>query len=168
MNRDQLTEIGTIKRAHGLKGELKIAVHSFYFEDIQAIDALFIKKGDTFLPFFIEEFQPQASQTIVKFESLNSKEEATELNGKSLFALTEHLTEVQKDIQQELTGKMILDAEGKSVGKIVDVDEMPTQLLLKVLYNNQEILLPYHESMFIKETESSLQFNIPEGLLDLS
>ena len=168
MNRDQLTEIGTIKRAHGLKGELKIAVHSFYFEDIQAIDALFIKKGDTFLPFFIEEFQPQASQTIVKFESLNSKEEATELNGKSLFALTEHLTEVQKDIQQELTGKMILDAEGKSVGEIVDVDEMPTQLLLKVLYNNQEILLPYHESMFIKETESSLQFNIPEGLLDLS
>ena len=168
MNRDQLTEIGTIKRAHGLKGELKIAVHSFYFEDIQAIDALFIKKGDTFLPFFIEEFQPQASQTIVKFESLNSKEEATELNGKSLFALTEHLTEVQKDIQQELTGKMILDAEGKSVGKIVDVDEMPTQLLLKVLYNNQEILLPYHESMLIKETESSLQFNIPEGLLDLS
>ena len=168
MNRDQLTEIGTIKRAHGLKGELKISVHSFYIEDIQAMDALFIKKGDTFLPFFIEEFQPQASQTIVKFESLNSKEEATELNGKSLFALTEHLTEVQKDIQQELTGKMILDAEGKSVGEIVDVDEMPTQLLLKVLYNNQEILLPYHESMFIKETESSLQFNIPEGLLDLS
>ena len=44
---------------------------------------------------------------------------------------------------------------------------MPTQLLFKVLYNNKQVLLPFHESMLVEESANSVTINIPEGLLDL-
>ena len=167
MNVDQLTELGTIKRPHGLKGELKVQIDSFYFDDIQALTALFIEKGDTFLPFFIEEFQPQASQTIIKFESIESKEQASSYTSKKLFALTEQLSEVLINVKEQYIGKTVIDSNKNEIGEIIDVDEMPTQLLFKVLYNNKQVLLPFHESMLVEESANSVTINIPEGLLDL-
>lgn len=167
MNLDQLTKIGTIKRAHGLKGELKVIIDSFYFNDVQSLTALFIKKGDAFLPFFIAEFQPQASQTILKFEDIQSKEEASQYIGKSLFVESKKLSQIKKDVRAELIGLQLLDAHGTPMGEIIEVDEMQTQYLLKVKYNNKEVLVPYHKEMLIEQSKKTLQLKIPEGLFTL-
>ena len=167
MKADQLTEIGTIKRAHGLKGELKVDIDSFYFDDILEMDAIILKKGDSFLPFFIEQFQPQANQTILKLESIQSKEEATSLNGQSIYALTKHLSNVRQNLSDELLGLPLVNQANETIGKIIAIQEMPTQLLLTVLATEKEILIPYHQEMLIKHTETELQLELPEGLYDL-
>lgn len=169
MNSNELTEIGTIKRAHGLKGELKIVIDSFYTESIEQLDAVFLKKGDDYLPFFIESLTLNSNPAILKLESINTKEDATELNGSAIYVANQNLPEIKEDLMSLLQDMQLYDQNDELIGAILEVTELPHQLLLKVDYNDNEVILPFHDDLLIElnEEENKIQINIPEGLLNL-
>lgn len=165
MQLEQLTIIGQIKRAHGVHGELKVHIEPFYSNQIELLQAFIIQKGDEFLPFFIEDIND--TLTVLKLEDVESKEEAITLLGKNIYALTSQLKQVEVKNKGQFDSLKVYNHDNEYVGKVEEVIEMPQQLLLRVLNNETEYLLPLHEDLIISIDEEQIQLEIPEGLLDI-
>lgn len=165
----ELTEIGKILKPHKLSGDLKLSVDSFYLNDLQELETLVLQKGDDFLPFFIEHKTIQPTTSIVKFESIHNKDEASKLNGKTVYAITSHLSAVKENEFDALIGMTLFDQNQKQIGQIEDVIEHPKQILLQLFINKNEILIPFHEDLIlsISQEENMISLTIPDGLIEI-
>lgn len=169
MKQSELTEIGKILRPHKLDGHLKLAVDSFYINDMQELDTLVLQKGDDFLPFFIESKTISANSIVVKFESIQTKDEASTLNGKTIYAIENHLSAVKENEFDALIGMMLFNQDKEQIGQIEDVIEHPKQILLQLFRNEHEILIPFHEDLIlsISPEDKKIILEIPEGLIEI-
>jgi 16S rRNA processing protein RimM len=59
--------------------------------------------------------------------------------------------------------------DGKMIGEVIEVIEMPHQVLCKVMYKGNEALIPIHEESLEKVDKKNklIHVNLPEGLLDM-
>lgn len=173
---EELVEIGRLKKAHGLKGELRIQVQEHYLEDLFDAEVLFLDLNGQQIPFFIEAFREEAVPPIVKLEDIDSKEAAERLQGKTILLRKSDLQD--PDIPEAalsgleflyLKGFMVLDPEGQEVGLIAEVEAYPQQEMAVVQGATNEYLIPIHKDMIlhIDVDAKTLQLDLPDGLLDL-
>jgi len=86
------TEIGYVKKTHGVKGEVQIVFHDGLDEMIERLDYLFFEVEGLLVPFFIDSiFSIGPNSAILLFETLGNKEEATAFVGCKLFIDTVEL-----------------------------------------------------------------------------
>ena len=167
-------EIGQLKKAHGLQGELKGKVDERFWEDLMEAQAVFLEhKGDK-APYFIE-YARGGAPLILKLEDIDTKEAASELTNKRLYLRRE---DVQLDDEAILSGDLVFGylkgytlhttAVGE-VGPIVRVDEYPQQEMAIVAYQDREVLVPLREAWItaLDKAQKTVEMDLPEGLLDL-
>lgn len=169
MRLENLTPIGTVKRSHGLDGKLKVTIEQFYVKDIPQLTAVVIEKGEDFLPFFIEYAELSSQPILLKFESIHSKEEASKLNGKILYAITKELSGVKENEFDLIIGMSLYNQDNQRIGVVKDIVEYPNQTLLEIDFNSKELLLPFHEDLIlsINVEEKIITVKLPDGLLDI-
>lgn len=169
MKLSELTVIGKVLKPHKLSGDLKLSVDSFYLNDLQELDTLVLQKGDDFLPFFIEYRTIQPNTSIVKFESIQNKDEASKLNGKLIYAITSQLSGVKENEFDALIGMTLFNQNQKKIGKIEDVIEHPKQILLQLFIQENEVLIPFHQNLIlsISQEDHSISLTIPDGLIEI-
>ncbi len=167
MRREELVEIGFVKRAHGLQGELKIKITDFYKPYLPEFSILVMEKGEDFLPFFVQSLQESSTEPIILFESIQSKEEASQWIGKKLYALQNELPEVYENEMNTLVGYFVLDQNDLSIGQVQEVLEMPSQILLSVKGAQGELMIPFHEDLIlsIDMDEEIIKLELPDGFL---
>jgi len=170
MQRDQLTAIGTIRRTHGVQGALKFEFDPFYADDLFGQQAIILETGGSYLPFFIETMEEtHQGKGILKLEDISNKEDAAHLNGKDILLKTKTLTMLKEDELAKYTGLTVTDKSKGELGIVEEVLEMPQQLMLKVIREDSEILIPLHDD-FILETnfpKKTILLSLPEGFLDI-
>ena len=68
-----------------------------------------------------------------------------------------------------LIGYHAVDADGKALGKIEDVFELPAHTLAQVFIDGKEALLPLNEETIVKidRRKKTISLQLPEGLLDI-
>jgi 16S rRNA processing protein RimM len=61
----------------------------------------------------------------------------------------------------------MFDSENRDLGEIIDIIEMPQQLLAQLHYQNQEVLVPLAEDwiLSINPRKKQIVMEIPDGLL---
>jgi 16S rRNA processing protein RimM len=66
-------------------------------------------------------------------------------------------------------GYELIDAKIGSIGKVLDVQELPQQLMLTVSYQGEEKYIPLVENFidYISEENQEIWLHLPDGLLDL-
>ena len=80
------TKAGTISKPYGLRGEVNILLEPEAGKYIEPDHPLFIDIDGQRVPFFVEEVElVSADQAIVKFEFIESLEEAKKVAGCSLY-----------------------------------------------------------------------------------
>jgi len=170
MQRDQLTVIGTIRRTHGVNGALKFEFDPFYADDLFGQQAVILETGGSYLPFFIESMEEtHTGKGILRLEDITSKEKAAKFNGTEILLKTKTLTKVKEDELTKYTGLTVTDENKGVLGVVEEVLEMPQQLLLKVIQEENEILIPLHDD-FILETDfqkETILLCLPDGFLDI-
>ena len=168
MNKDEFIEVGSIIKCQGFKGELKISLlHSRI--NLQNEEPIFVEINQKLVPFFIEHFQIFASDFVVKLEDVNSVEKARELIELNVF-LPKNNVEVIESVQFDfVVGYEVQDKKVGSLGKILEIEELPHQYLAKVIYKGKEILLPLNEEIIlgINDEEKIISTELPDGLLDI-
>ncbi len=172
---EEYISIGALKKAHGVKGELKFFVQEQYIEDLQQIEVFFLKIKGNPIPYFIEYFR-FSNAPIIKFEDIDTKEAASKISSLELFARQKDLlTEEERsdplsNLQfSYLTGFTMIDDVVGTIGIIDEVVEYPQQEMAVVLYNDREVLIPLNAALIQKEEKNNKQLfvELPEGLLDL-
>ena len=89
-NYDDLYEIGTLGKPHGVKGEIAFRFSDDVFDRADA-DYLFVEVDGLPVPFFIEEYRFKSdSLALMKFSGVDTADDAQELNGCRDYRLHHH------------------------------------------------------------------------------
>ncbi|MCB0636993.1 MAG: 16S rRNA processing protein RimM [Lewinella sp.] len=164
-----LVEIGKLGKAHGLKGELKVAVPPEYEDAVLDATVIFVKIGSQPIPHFVE-YVRGGGGLLIKLEEVNDKETANLLHGKTILLAADQLPAVAETYPlPPWEGFLIEDEDDGPIGTIIELIEMPQQVLAAVDYQGREILIPLHEDLIVEldEEQKRIILQLPEGLLDL-
>ncbi|NJK85902.1 MAG: hypothetical protein HC906_07985 [Bacteroidales bacterium] len=71
--------LGTLSKTHGVHGEFVLKLNNIDADDIEEMESVFIEFDGLLVPFFISEFfQKSAESLIIKFEDIETEEQASE------------------------------------------------------------------------------------------
>ncbi|MCD7930674.1 MAG: ribosome maturation factor RimM [Tannerellaceae bacterium] len=173
IRKEEVFKIGQFAKPHGTKGEIGLITQSELFDESE--DPYLICEIDGILvPFFIEEYRPKTNTVIlVKMEQVDSEEAAREFTGREVFFPLDEIPE-EKELVGDITwdnfiGYRVTDEEKGGLGVITGVDESTLNVLLKIDYQGDELLIPAVDEIILSadHTEKHLIVKVPEGLLDL-
>ena len=172
---DNYILVGKTRKAHGVKGGLRLDIEEEFLEDVLKIDVAFLKVQGKFLPFFVEDFE-YTNKLIVKFEEVDTPEDALPITSKELYIRDKDISQKEKVtfmegrlIYGKLKGYTIQDKEMGPVGEILDILEFPQQEMALIDYRNKEVFVPLNKDLIvaIHEADKVVLMNLPEGLLEL-
>jgi len=168
MNKEDFIEVGSIIKCQGFKGELKVSL--VYSEiKLQNKEPIFVEINQKLVPFFIERFQLFEREVVIKLEDINSLEQAREIIELNVF-LPKNNVEVIESVKLDcIVGYEVEDKKLGSLGKIVEIEELPHQYLAKVIYKSKEVLLPLNEEIIqgVNDEDRIINTDLPDGLLDI-
>lgn len=172
IRRDEIYRIGRIMKPHGLKGEVVFAFSDDIFDRTDC-EYLICEIEGILVPFFMEEYRFRSdSAAIVKFEDIDSEEDARRLIGCEVFFPKKLAVEEGGD---ELSlyyfvGFDVYAHEGGRIGKIVAVDDNTENWLFEIeTEDGKNVLVPAHEEFIvdIDHDKKTIVMDLPDGLLEL-
>ena len=165
--------IGTVFKLHGYKGEVNIYNNNNLRFNFQNIKHLLIEKDNTLIPYFISKARNKKQNILlVKFEEINSEQEALKILKHNVYIPINFLPDSQKNIESEksLIGFKVLDSNLGYLGEISYINIQTPQKLIYVNNGEKEFCFPMHEEFIIKikKDETIMEVIIPEELINLN
>ena len=174
---EQLIEIGTIQKLHGLKGELNVSVSNAIFDEVKKCPYLVCQMDGIFVPFFIDSYRWKGETIILlQFEDIDTPEKANEFCGKTLYFDRRCFTsKEEKDYDTEaeedkgLIGYQVIDVTLGDLGEITDINDLTANILFIVDHNGEELLIPAAEDLIqnIDDEQKTILMDLPAGLVNL-
>ena len=173
IRREDCIVIGKVQKTHSLYGEVVITSDTDLLEEY-AEEPVFLLLEGAPVPFFIsgEGLSVRNHHSyIVKFDLVDSQEEAEKLTGAEVLLLRgepEETGEIEPDVF-DLVDFAVTDEYSGEQGVVTDVADYSGNIVLTIDIFGKEILLPLAES-YIKEVsweEKELVVFIPSGIADL-
>lgn len=164
--------IGKIGKPFGVQGKLRLSCSDAIIDHLQTINFVFLPRGGHYVPYRIEGIYEE-KDWLIKFDGLDSPQEAKECSGNELFLPAKDLPEQWEEEQDDfffspIVGYQLIDQNQIKVGEILRIIEMPEQELAVVLHKEEECMIPLHETLVIgiDHSDRIVQLEIAEGLLD--
>lgn len=171
MTKDNCFLLGKITKTHGVKGELIIWLDVDFPEDYEEMESIFLEVKGELVPYFIEDLQIRGSKSIIKFEEIDSFDDAKKLVDCDVYLPEDNLPELNDDqfFYHEIIGFDVVDASHGKLGKIIGVFENNSQDLIGMEYQGVEVLIPISDEIVktIDREKKELHTAMPEGLLDV-
>lgn len=150
-----------VLKSYGTNGEVIVSVSPSDPKDINLNEPVFIYFDELPVPFFIESLEEKGNRFLVKFEDIDTLDDADNIVGKDvLFSEEEENTE-----ETPVQGIYVYDQNGTKIGPITEFNDYSGNTCITVDHNGCAIELPYNEHLIIKTTKDSITLTIPDGLL---
>ena len=163
---------GKISKPYGLKGEMNVILDPRSGNKIKVNNPLFIAIDGQRVPFFVLEIEWISNdQAIIKFEFINSIEEAKTFSGCEVYlehAENNSSQESDHDLSK-LIGFEAFDQENEFLGKVIDFVSHEFNPVLVINHKGRELLIPAATELIahIDLQKGSIHFNLPEGITSL-
>ena len=173
MQKEDCFLVGTVFKLHGYKGDVKIYNNDDIPFDFTKLGHFLIQQNNSLVPYFIEKARAiKPNIILVKFEDVNSEEEAKKINNYKVYLPENLLPEKYKEKANERTllNYSVIDIKRGRLGRISHINSQTTQKLIYVDKNGKEFCFPMHKE-FIKEIDSKakkIKVAIPEDLINLN
>lgn len=164
-------QIGFIKKLHGVHGEVILEFEYDFEASIEQANRFFIELEGLLVPFFLNEngFRFKSAKTaILNLKWVNTEKKAKVLIEKAVFLYQkEIIPEEKENNKSELEGFILFDNQKGEIGEIIKVDDFSGNIVLSVLYKNDEIMIPFHEDLIIsvQTQQKKITIKLPEGLI---
>lgn len=159
--------IGSVSKTHGHYGFVKLYYH---FETI-ALDIklpVFLLIEGKPVPFFISETKGDEHLPLLKFEKIDSIEDAEKLLGFEVFAF---IKQDKSPALPNLKHFKVYNTNNLCIGLVADVVKAGFKDLMLVISNDgKEILIPFetHFIVDVSTTDKHIIMDLPDGLIDLN
>ncbi|MBI1268469.1 MAG: 16S rRNA processing protein RimM [Cryomorphaceae bacterium] len=171
MTIDKCFQLGHITKPHGYKGSVVLFLDVDDSSEYRNIDALFLKVGESLVPFFITKSDVKGKQLILQLEGVTNEEEAENLRGKEAYLPLELLPKLKGNqfYFHEVIGYTVEDEKHGMIGEIKAIMEHSANPLFICDYRGTEALLPFHDHVLRKvdRAKKIITLDLPEGLLEL-
>ncbi|NUM32386.1 MAG: 16S rRNA processing protein RimM [Bacteroidetes bacterium] len=163
-----LIPICTISKIHGFKGYVK-ADCDFSNIDIKIGKHVFIAINNKPVPFFIEDIKGNNDELLIKFDDINSPEEAEELVGLNILSDSENKLNGLGNFRK-IEGYKLIDQNMQFAGVVLSLINRPGQDLLEIEFEKNIYFLPCVSQIILKinHKEKTIFTEIPEGLISLN
>ncbi|MCQ2349192.1 MAG: ribosome maturation factor RimM [Paludibacteraceae bacterium] len=162
----QLLQIGTFTKPHGLKGEISLSLQNDF--DMDECDCVIVPIEGIPVPFFVSEIRGKGAETLLfTIDDIESAEDARMLCGAPVYVDKSLSAGFDDDMLPVnlLVGFEIRDVHHGTVGIITDVDTSTPNTLFLV----NDIMIPAAEEYIVSfdDKKRIIEMELPEGLLDL-
>jgi 16S rRNA processing protein RimM len=165
--------LGSIVKAVGLKGELKLLPGPDFWTEALALDGLDLVSADEIhRNVRVEKYRPKGNTYIIKFTGIESRDDAEPVIGSRLDVPTDSLTE--SDLPGELKPFQVMGAEvrlksGETAGTVVDMLIGPAQTCLIIETEKGRRAVPVVPEVVVETDldDGVIVIDPPEGLLDI-
>lgn len=165
-------KVGKISKPYGLRGEVNIILEPEAGNYIEPDCPLFIDFDGQRVPFFVEEVElVSKDQAILKFEFIDSLDEARRFTGCGLYFDPSHVPEpVEKASDlSSVVGFLAYDRDLGELGKVSAYIPHSMNPVFVIDYQGKELMVPAVQD-FIDQIDSQSQLLyliLPEGLTSL-
>lgn len=164
-------QVGVITSTHGIKGEVKVYPTTDDPGRFRRLKEVILDSGKGDVVLKIESVKFFKQFVILKFEGLDTPEEAAKYRQKSLYVTRENAVRLGRDeyFIADLMGLKVLDETGEEIGVLREVLETgANDVYIIDLKDGRELLLPaIKECVLHVDVEAGqMQIHILEGLLD--
>ncbi|MFM7596215.1 MAG: ribosome maturation factor RimM [Flavobacteriales bacterium] len=165
-------EIGHIAKLHGFKGEVSLFLDVTNSDDYSDLSVVYFNMDGIPTPFHVVRVKPMNKGFLVlTFEGISSEVDARLLVRKAVFLPEVVLQELDDHsfYDHEVEGFTVFDTVRGNIGRVVGVIDHPSNPLLQIDCDGQEILIPLNLDLnkTINRTDKTLTITTPEGLLDI-
>jgi 16S rRNA processing protein RimM len=173
MQKEDCFLFGTVFKLHGYKGDVNIYNDNNILLDFSTLKYFLIELNNKLVPFFIEQVRSKKPNIVlVKFEDVNSEQEAKTIHKRKVYVSQEWIPKEDKDKIDEdnIIGYSVIDTNLGKLGKVIYINSQTAQQLIYVKKGNKEFCFPMHEK-FVKGSDSKekiLKIEINEELLNLN
>ena len=170
---DLMATVGRIARPHGLRGQVFVNVDTdFPGERFQPGVELFVERRGVVEPLTLTTVRFQGERPVVGFAGIESIEAAEALAGLELRVPAARLTALPPGTfyRHDLVGCVVETQDGKTVGRVREVEGTVNGSRLVVESAGGEILIPLADAICtaIDTTKKRIVIDPPEGLLELN
>ena len=172
MKVDDCFELGSIIKPRSFKGEVIVYLDVNHPKEYLEMESVFVELNEKLIPFFIEEIRPfKKNQIRIKFDGINSDEEAKRILKKKLFLPNESKAiQVSSNTYESCIGFHVVDHKHGDLGKITDYVKNNSNPIFVIEHiSGQEIFVPVASDLLekIDEKNKILYTNCPDGLIEL-
>ena len=172
MRKEDCFFLGTVVAKYSFKGEVLIKLDTDDPETYLSLKSFLLEDESRLIPYFTSKVQLHKSQLLrVSLEDVKSEKQADLMIGKSVYLPLDQLPKLADDqfYFHEIIGFEVIDSLQGPIGTITGVNDVSSQVLLEVEYNQRQILIPLVEELIqqLDKQQKQLYLTIPEGLLDL-
>jgi 16S rRNA processing protein RimM len=171
MTTESCYKIGFIMRPHGLKGEVTIALDAAIAEELAGTEIIFVEVSERLTPFFVETLSLRGRKAFLKFEEVNTREQAEDLSGSSLFLAKSSRPRADSGefYDDEVIGFQVLDTALGHLGKIQAIVQAGPNKLLSIDNGGKEVLVPLNSPFIRRVNKGSKEITVtlPEGFLNI-
>ena len=161
--------LGKIIDTFSLDGSVKV-FSSTTNQDIRYKkgNKIYISIDDEIKELTVVSYRRSSNFDIVKFQEVTNADEALSLKGKELLVVKD-INDLKEGyyFYSDLKGCSIV-ADGKKLGKVIEVEEFPAQLTLRCKTDNGKVFFVPFVKAFIKSADieiKEIEINFVEGLL---
>ena len=166
---DQPILVGSIARAHGLKGEVVVDVWSEAPERFQPGSTVMVRvPGAAARPMVIETARPFGERLLLRFAGIGTRTEAEALRGADLTVARRDVPPAPEGSHYrfELVGLRVKRRDGTHLGTVADIFATGSNDVIVVRGEGTELLLPYLDSVVLRVDleRGEMVVEIPPGL----
>ena len=160
--------VGFLRRAHGLKGEMIMDLHTDFPERLQGGRNLFV--GDGHRAVTLAGVRSHAKGVLVKFKGIETPDSTVPFRNQWVYVRASDVPALPEGqiYQHELFGFKVVDENENSLGELVEIIETGANDVYVVRdESGKEILLPAIPSVILEvdPTRRSLRVHLLEGLI---
>jgi 16S rRNA processing protein RimM len=162
--------VATVVRPRGLKGEVIVEAGSWSCEDLLTFPRLVLRPGERAMK--VEEAWPHQGRAVLKFQDVDSLEQAEALRNAELWIPIEDRPAPPEGeiFFSDLIGCSVFEIKGgEELGVVADCLEYGGPVILQVERGKRELLIPFATAICknVDIANKRIDVDLPEGLKDL-
>lgn len=160
---------GFIVKPHGLKGGVVAKLTVKAPQSYSGLDALFLEQRGQLVPFMVESFSVKENIAYIKFDGVNTSEQALELRYAKLYLPADMAPEISDNDPSLTIGYAVHDERFGNLGPIREIMMAGSQETLVIGHEKTDVLIPFVPQMITKVDHKTrtVHSNCPEGLIDM-
>lgn len=170
MKQDDCYQLGEVIKTHGLNGEVNISLEVDFPDEYQNLESVFLEQQGKLVPFFIDTIQINNNRALVKFDDIDSLDDAKDIVKAKLYLPLSSLPELEKG---QYYFHDLIDCEvfenNMKLGIVKEVIDLNGNQLLAIDADSKEILIPLKDEILtnVDTPNKRLEVSLPDGLLDI-
>ncbi|MDR0574100.1 MAG: 16S rRNA processing protein RimM [Tannerella sp.] len=156
-------------KPHGIKGEISLLT-DYDISGISGNPYIVCNMDGIWVPFFIRSYRQKSNTvTLVKLEDIDSEDDAKLLTGKAAYVPLKMLPPGDHTLinREYIAGYTVIENKSGEIGQVKEVDDSTLNILLKVDYKGNEILIPAALITAINQEHKTMEASLPEGFLEI-